>query len=416
MDRLEEGIAHLRQDRYAEAIQCLEAVLASEPQNERALLYLGQAHMKLRDYPAAERYARRLVELLPDNATAWSNLGVALRKLGRFDKAREMQLKALSLEPEHSKARVELRKIQRDRAAVPRQASCTPDQSYPTSAPVAKISAERRPIVVPWAIGLSILVGISLVGYGVFRHQQGSGQVLRRAYSAHAASYYAEARQLYRRAAQADPGCVMAFVGGAFAELEINPFVGSQRMSPRGRSEGLIPASCAGDIEAVIDHLVHTTIKASWGLTGELDAADYWARAALDKLAEFSPEETVQMGFGMTTAEVQSICHGILADTATIRAAANVITFLQRLDSLLRTRRGAIVGSVRSLRQVSDLRLAIQWAQIGIYHGRLAAYYDYHNDEVAPILLTCQEIQVVSVEISNNLDDIDKLARWLGLP
>jgi hypothetical protein len=144
-DVLPQAKSHLAAKRYSEVVRSLEPWLEVHPKDVAALEVLGAAYAGLHDWGAAEDAARRVVEASPGSVRAWSNWGVGLRKLGRLDKAREAQQHALGLDPLHERAKIELRKVERD-------------SQRPTSAPVLRADGDS---LCP-RCGAAIVVGRSV--------------------------------------------------------------------------------------------------------------------------------------------------------------------------------------------------------------------------------------------------------------
>jgi Tfp pilus assembly protein PilF len=114
LEKLIEGVECLNRKDYDHAVACFEAVLESEPSNSDALMYLAKAFALQGMWGEAERYCHQLVDYHPTDAKGYSNWGMALRKLHRFDQAKAAQERALAISPDLDRARLELRKVQRD--------------------------------------------------------------------------------------------------------------------------------------------------------------------------------------------------------------------------------------------------------------------------------------------------------------
>ena len=82
-----QGECHLRLGQSDQAVNLLERTLAVRPDDQLALLYLGQALMQKGELERAMRVLGRLVEDNPKNDQAQYDLGVALGKLGRTGEA-----------------------------------------------------------------------------------------------------------------------------------------------------------------------------------------------------------------------------------------------------------------------------------------------------------------------------------------
>src|SRR5262249_36891480 len=93
-----------RGGRIEEAEPLLRRFLAAEPENVRALYYLGLAAGRRADYAAAEKLFERAVALAPAYADAHYNLGNALLAGGRPETAVKSYRRALALEPDAAEA------------------------------------------------------------------------------------------------------------------------------------------------------------------------------------------------------------------------------------------------------------------------------------------------------------------------
>lgn len=135
-DDLQKARALIEANRCAEAWAILEKYLLEDPEDPQAVIVAGFMNIRLRNYPLAYLFARRLSELIPRDPAAWINLaqackfmqrekegeraskqGLSIAKLpkdraalyqnlasiymdaGRFDEAEPMLTKALELEP-----------------------------------------------------------------------------------------------------------------------------------------------------------------------------------------------------------------------------------------------------------------------------------------------------------------------------
>lgn len=414
MEPLEKGISLLKQEKFAEAIACLREVVEKEPTNQRALHYLATAYARSSDYANAELVVRRLLTLLPESPVVWCNLGTALRKQGRFNEARAAQLGALALEPHYQKARVELLKIDGDQQRASGNISSSVHPSGRSRAAPRTVPRSPKTVRALLVVTAVVVLLAALAATLARAWATSAPSLLRQAYAAHSQGDFRRACRLYRRVVEKDDSLAMACLAAAYAEMRINPFGELDQIHPQSRSSGLLPSNGSTDTKRLVARLRDATVKASFGLTAQLDAADAWARVGLKALQDVPLEEEVTMGFGVTAAEVASLCHTVLADTATLRAAANLLRFCDRVDRILRAEERNLSGAIASLHQVYDLQWAIEWGRIGLYHARQAVAYDRHNDEVTNVLLTCQEIETASWEISGALRDLGELARIVG--
>jgi tetratricopeptide (TPR) repeat protein len=88
------GLSLLRSGLYSDAIERLEEVLVSAPENSLAHFYLGRCHNLLGDPVAAEVSIRNAVELEPGNPEFLTELAMVLEKLGRNTEASTCYRKA----------------------------------------------------------------------------------------------------------------------------------------------------------------------------------------------------------------------------------------------------------------------------------------------------------------------------------
>src|SRR5579863_1235475 len=96
---LQQGMAHHREGRLAEAAECYRRVPASHPEYENARYQLGViAHQQGRLDEAIAAYQRALA-IQPEFVDGQSNLGNALQEAGRFDEALGAYRAALAVDP-----------------------------------------------------------------------------------------------------------------------------------------------------------------------------------------------------------------------------------------------------------------------------------------------------------------------------
>lgn len=96
---LDQGIAHHRAGRLAEAVAAYGQVLALDGHNRSAANNMGVALRLLGRREAAEALYRRCLALNPDDPSALVNLGNVLRDLGRLEEAEAAHRRALDLDP-----------------------------------------------------------------------------------------------------------------------------------------------------------------------------------------------------------------------------------------------------------------------------------------------------------------------------
>jgi tetratricopeptide (TPR) repeat protein len=115
------GLRRMHRGRLEEAAAEFARAAEEDPASERAWRHLSGVYFQLGRYAEAEAPARKSVELAPDDPAVYCNLGVILRKQEKWAEARDVLLRALRLDPNYLKARIELDKVnQRDPGAVDR--------------------------------------------------------------------------------------------------------------------------------------------------------------------------------------------------------------------------------------------------------------------------------------------------------
>ncbi|MFC4034421.1 SAV_2336 N-terminal domain-related protein [Streptomyces polygonati] len=93
------GIAHLRADRYEEAVADLTAALTLEPGDSEVLARRGEAHLLADRYDEAVTDLTASLTLDPASAEALAHRGVAHRLAGRYEEAVADLTASLALEP-----------------------------------------------------------------------------------------------------------------------------------------------------------------------------------------------------------------------------------------------------------------------------------------------------------------------------
>ena len=112
----------MHRGRLEEALLEFQRAVQEDPAHERAWRHLSAIYFQMGRYDDAEAPARQCVELAPDDAAVHCNLGVILRKQGKWTEGRDVLLKALRIDPNYLKARIELDKVNaRDPATVPQE-------------------------------------------------------------------------------------------------------------------------------------------------------------------------------------------------------------------------------------------------------------------------------------------------------
>ncbi|MGE0441734.1 MAG: tetratricopeptide repeat protein [Gemmatimonadales bacterium] len=113
--QLQQGVAHHRAGRLAEACRCYDEALRIDPAQPDALRLLGLAHLTAGDVAAAADAFRRVVRVQPKVAEHRSNLGHCLRLLGEHAEAEASLEAATRIAPEEPAAWVNLGLVRLDR-------------------------------------------------------------------------------------------------------------------------------------------------------------------------------------------------------------------------------------------------------------------------------------------------------------
>ena len=83
----DEAVRAVNNERYRDAIEFLENVLADDPANADALNYLGYSHRKLGDFTIAITYYTRALKIDPDHRGANEYLGEAYLEINDLPNA-----------------------------------------------------------------------------------------------------------------------------------------------------------------------------------------------------------------------------------------------------------------------------------------------------------------------------------------
>jgi len=99
-DLYQQGRAHLRKGRAAQATVALEKAKRREPEKASIREALGIAYLRIERYEEAEQEFRKMLELSPADHYAHYGLGRALEKQGRETEANGHYKLASSLHPQ----------------------------------------------------------------------------------------------------------------------------------------------------------------------------------------------------------------------------------------------------------------------------------------------------------------------------
>ncbi|WP_310644073.1 tetratricopeptide repeat protein [Limnohabitans sp.] len=106
-----EGNAHFRSGRWAQALQCYEQCLKDNPQMEPAALQLARCWVNLGDGAAARQTFTHLLKAFPNNYSAWLEAGHLCRQQGVPQQAVASYQKAVQVAPERFEARLGLARV-----------------------------------------------------------------------------------------------------------------------------------------------------------------------------------------------------------------------------------------------------------------------------------------------------------------
>lgn len=99
MSKLEQGKAHLKDDKYEEAIVLLNEYLLEFPNHADALFFRGICNRKLGNFSHSVNDFTAIISKLPDEATIYSERGVSYYHQKNYKAALDDLDKAVELEP-----------------------------------------------------------------------------------------------------------------------------------------------------------------------------------------------------------------------------------------------------------------------------------------------------------------------------
>jgi Flp pilus assembly protein TadD len=114
-DLFQQGRAHLRKGRAAQATVALEKAKRREPDKASIREALGIAYLRIERYAEAEQEFRKMLELSPADHYAHYALGRALEKQGRETEANGHYKLASSLRPQNEHYASRILDLDRDR-------------------------------------------------------------------------------------------------------------------------------------------------------------------------------------------------------------------------------------------------------------------------------------------------------------
>jgi tetratricopeptide (TPR) repeat protein len=124
---LRQGIALFENQEYAQALDILNSIPASEDSDGQLLYYVGSSQMMLKDYRAAAQSLEQALVLDSHNAGILYALGVAHYKLGNLNLAKAYFASVLEINPDdrHAKGLMDIM------AELEQQASAPADPAEP---------------------------------------------------------------------------------------------------------------------------------------------------------------------------------------------------------------------------------------------------------------------------------------------
>ena len=118
------ALLHQQRGEWPEARDCLELILAQEPQNAQALNVLGHIYHVQGHLIEALGHWQQAVEIAPDYAEAWQNIGLAHEHLDQQPEAIAAHQQAVRLLPDNARAHRLLGMAQLDYGLLPAANHC----------------------------------------------------------------------------------------------------------------------------------------------------------------------------------------------------------------------------------------------------------------------------------------------------
>jgi tetratricopeptide (TPR) repeat protein len=115
-EKLQQGIQHQHKHEFLAAEELYRQILEKHPDHPDALHLLGVLAYQIGDYDVAEELIRHAIDSDHAIADYHNNLGEVLRVTGRLDDARQHYQQALSLDPGHENAKMNLDKLDQPQA------------------------------------------------------------------------------------------------------------------------------------------------------------------------------------------------------------------------------------------------------------------------------------------------------------
>lgn len=121
--QLDKGLRQLREGNFDAAVAIYQGILAQEPNNHKALHYLGLACYQMGKLQDAQEYLARSLNIEPQCASTWNDIGIVAAKSGDYNQSVTLFKRALHLNENHSDAlnnlAAALEKLHRPRDALP---------------------------------------------------------------------------------------------------------------------------------------------------------------------------------------------------------------------------------------------------------------------------------------------------------
>jgi tetratricopeptide (TPR) repeat protein len=114
----DQGLAHHRAGRLAEAERCYRGVLAADPNHPRALHLLGLLCHQAGRLDMAVELLQRAIARDGANARLFSDLGVVLKQQGRLDEAADALRQAVAIKPDLAQAHCNLSTVLREQGKI----------------------------------------------------------------------------------------------------------------------------------------------------------------------------------------------------------------------------------------------------------------------------------------------------------
>ncbi|RFM27964.1 tetratricopeptide repeat protein [Deminuibacter soli] len=93
-----EADQNIKDQRYADAMQTLEAILAEAPEYGKAYNHLGWLYeTKYRDFKKAESFYKKCMEHEPEYTPVYLNLAMILSGMGKWDELEALLMRALDV-------------------------------------------------------------------------------------------------------------------------------------------------------------------------------------------------------------------------------------------------------------------------------------------------------------------------------